>query len=87
MTELLKKTSSKNKRIGIKQSIKAVEEMKAQIVFIALDADNKITSRLIEISEQNNVQIEYVDTMKQLGNLCGIDIDASSAVILRDSDQ
>ena len=79
MLEILK---SSNKAIGIKQTLKAVENKTAIKVFIAKDADEKITGNLRELCLANAIEIVYVDTMKQLGKAVGIEVGASTVCIL-----
>ncbi|NLK88347.1 MAG: 50S ribosomal protein L7ae-like protein [Clostridiaceae bacterium] len=80
MLEVLK---GSNKAIGIKQTLKAVENGAAEKVFIARDADEKITGNLKELCQANGVEIVYADTMKQLGKAVGIEVGASTACILK----
>lgn len=80
MLEMLKNS---NKAVGIKQTMKAVENGNAALVFIASDADERITGNLKELCVANGIQIVYADTMKQLGKAVGIDVGASAACILR----
>lgn len=80
MLELLK---GGNKAIGIKQSLKVVEANNAKIVFIAKDADEKITGGLKELCMRNSIEIVYADTMKQLGKACGIEVGASAVTLLK----
>lgn len=80
MLELLK---SSNKAIGIKQSLKAVEADNATMVFIAKDADEKITGSLIELCQTKSIEIFYADTMKLLGKACGIEVGASAVCLLK----
>ncbi len=72
-----------NKAIGIKQTMKAVENRTAAKVFIAKDADEKITGSLKELCRANEIEVIYVDTMKQLGKAVGIEVGASTACILK----
>lgn len=81
MLELLK---NGNRAIGIKQTQKAVENDAAKLVFIAKDADEKITGRLKELCLSKGVALEYADTMKQLGKAVGIDVGASAACLLKE---
>jgi large subunit ribosomal protein L7A len=81
---VLEVLKNSNKTVGIKQSLKAVANGNASLVFIARDADEKITGNLRELCETNGIQIEYVDTMKQLGKAVGIEVGASAACILRE---
>ena len=80
MLEVLK---SGNKAIGIKQTLKAVEDDTAKIVFIARDADEKIVAALKELCLSKSVEIEYVEAMKLLGKACGIEVGASAVCLLK----
>ena len=80
---VLEVLKSGNKAIGIKQSLKAVENKTAKVVFIAMDADEKITGDLKKLCLANNIEIMYADTMKQLGKDCGIEVGASAVCILK----
>lgn len=80
MLEILK---SGNKAIGIKQTLKAVESNNARIVFIAQDADEKIVSNLKALCLSNAVELEYAESMKQLGKACGIEVGASAVCLLK----
>jgi large subunit ribosomal protein L7A len=81
--EVLEVLKGSNKAIGIKQTLKAVENKTAVKVFIAKDADEKITANLKELCHANGIEIVYVDTMKQLGKAVGIEVGASTACVLR----
>ena len=70
-----------NKVVGLKQSKKALVDRVAKIVFIAKDADKRIKDEIITLCNENRVQMIYVDTMKQLGHECGIDVGAAVACI------
>ncbi len=74
-----------SKAIGIKQTLKAVEGDTAKTVFIARDADEKIVAGLKELCLSKSVELEYVDTMKQLGKACGIEVGASAVCLLKSS--
>ncbi len=80
--KVLEVLKNSNKAVGIKQTIKAVENGNARIVFIAKDADEKITGNLKELCVANGVRIEYADTMKQLGKAVGIEVGASAVCVL-----
>ena len=82
--EVIEDLKNCNKAVGIKQSLKAVANGNAKVVFIAKDADEKITGSLKELCRTNGIQIEYVDTMKQLGKAVGIEVGASAACVLRE---
>lgn len=73
------------KTVGTKQSLKAVENGTAKTVFIARDADEKITVNLVRLCEKNAIKVVFVDNMKQLGKACGIDVGAAVAALLKDN--
>lgn len=72
------------KVVGIKQSIKAIKNGEAKAVYAALDADIKLIEPVIKLAKENSLEINYTDTMKDLGKLCGIDVGAATAVLLKD---
>ncbi|PJI08870.1 MULTISPECIES: ribosomal L7Ae/L30e/S12e/Gadd45 family protein [Clostridium] len=73
----------KNKVVGMKQSLKAINESKAKIVYIAKDAEYELFQTVEKLANEYSLQIIYVDTMKELGKLCNIDVEASTAVVLK----
>jgi large subunit ribosomal protein L7A len=73
---------SGKKVVGIKQTIKSIKSGEGRIVYIAKDADVKLVNSVEKLAMENSVEISYVDTMKELGKLCGIDVGAATALIL-----
>lgn len=70
-----------NRYVGIKQSKRAIESGRAVKAFIAEDCADDIRQGLELLCQNNNVPIEYVPTMKQLGAECGIDVGSAIAVM------
>ena len=81
MVEDLKKMK---KKIGIKECQKAVESNRVIKAFVAGDADQKVIKSFIDLCKQNSIEINQVDTMKNLGKACGIEVGASTVVIIKD---
>ncbi len=75
--------SAPNKKIGIKQSLKAVRTGAAEALFIAKDAEQYVVRSVVELAEENNVPIIYIETMLDLGKACNIDVGAATAVIVK----
>lgn len=73
---------SGKKVVGIKQTIKTIKNGNGKIVYIAKDADNKLINTVEELAIDHSLEIVYVETMKELGKLCGIDVGAASALVL-----
>ena len=74
--------TSKKRIIGLKQTIKAIKEDRVSKVYVAKDADDHIINNVIKESNGKDIELIYVDTMKELGEACGIEVKASTASIL-----
>lgn len=81
---MLEALKSANKAIGIKQSSRAVENDTAKLVFVAEDAEEKVTGRIKELCKAKSIEIVPVDSMKTLGKACGIEVGAAAACILKE---
>ena len=68
--------------IGTKQTTKAVEQGIARELYVAKDADPKITAKVVSLSRRSGIPIHYVDTMKQLGKACGIEVGAAMVAVV-----
>jgi len=71
-------------KIGTKQTTKTVEQRKATLVYVARDADPRITGKIVQLCEKNGVAIAWMDTMLELGETCGIEIGAAMAAVVPD---
>ncbi|HHW31156.1 MAG TPA: 50S ribosomal protein L7ae-like protein [Clostridiaceae bacterium] len=80
---MLESLKGKNKTVGIKQTAKAIAADKAKVVFIANDADPKVTENVITQCKLKSIEIVYVESMKQLGKACGIEVGAAAAALLK----
>ncbi|WP_028595121.1 ribosomal L7Ae/L30e/S12e/Gadd45 family protein [Paenibacillus assamensis] len=72
-----------NIKIGTKQTTKMVEQGKAIEVYVALDADKKLISKITSICFKRNVKVTEVTTMQELGKLCGIEVGAAMAAVIK----
>ncbi len=79
MDELI--NSARRKVVGTKQTIKALEKGEVQLVFIARDAEEKVVRPVVYLCEANNIDPLYVESMLQLGKMCGIKVKAAVAAI------
>ena len=71
------------KVIGKKQTMRSLLRDEVQKVFISKDADLHVTKEIEEICREKNIEIVYFDNMKDLGNACGIDVNAAAAAVLK----
>lgn len=74
---------SKNPKlnVGVKQTTKCLANDLAKLVFIAKDAEQHVVRHILELCETRDVEIIFIDTMKELGKACNIDVGAATAVI------
>lgn len=70
--------------VGTKQTNKAVENGKASVVYIAKNAEGRITSPVVQLCQDKGVRTVFVDDMAELGRACGIKVGAAMAAILKE---
>lgn len=80
---MLENLEVQNKTVGIKQSTKALNQDKVKILFVAKDADDYLIENMKQIANDKNVEVISVDSMRELGKACGIDVGAAVAAILK----
>ncbi len=69
--------------VGIKQLRRALSSGDVRKVFLAEDADPRLTESLEILCESQGIPCVFVPKMHELGNACGIDVGAAAAGILR----
>jgi len=67
---------------GMKQTVKAVQNGRAQQVYLARDADERVQRPVLEACAKMAVPVSFVDYMADLGKACGIKVGAATAAIL-----
>lgn len=70
------------KVIGIKQVSKAIKNGKGTVLYVAKDAERKLIIPLVELACNNELKVIEIDTMRNLGKMCGIDVQSSATLIL-----
>lgn len=73
---------AEKRTVGVKQTEKAVNKGVALKVFVAKDADERVTEKLVELCEEKAVSVVLVETMHELGKACGIHVKAAAAAII-----
>jgi len=68
--------------IGTNQTSKAIDRGRARVVFIAQDADRRVTEPVLRAARERGVEVVEVDSMAILGRACGIAVGAAVAAIL-----
>ena len=70
---------------GVKQVTKAVSKGKASCVFVANDADDRVTRSLRELCAGSGVELVDTATMAELGKACSIDVGSAAAAALNET--
>jgi len=69
------------KVIGAKQTRRAVAAGEALTVYIAADAEARVIAPIRELCTQYGVTVAEVETMRELGKACGIEVGAAVAAV------
>ncbi len=80
----LSELKTKAKVIGTKQVKKALSRGLVQKVYLADDAEPHITCALEQLCRQCKVETVRVESMRILGNACGIEVGSAVVAILLD---
>ena len=81
---MLEMLSKARKVIGVKQTKKAVENGEAVHVFLAKDAEKRLTDPVRALCAASGVPLTEVASMRKLGQACGIEVGAAVAAILHE---
>ena len=65
--------------VGIKQTMRMIERGMVKNIYIAQDADFFVTRAIIEAALAANIPIISVESKKDLGRMCGIEIGTATA--------
>ena len=79
---MLDELKTQRKVVGMKQLRKALKNGQILRVFLAQDADPRLTDPLAEECARLHVELIEVPSMKELGTACGIAVGAAAAGIL-----
>ena len=69
--------------VGIKQVKKALRENRLARVYVAEDAEERVTAPILMQCRETGVEVTMVPAMRELGEACGIEVGAAAAGILR----
>lgn len=80
---MISESDKLNMMVGYKQTLRAINEDRASKVYLAEECDDKIRLSVEAAAATGNVGVFYVKSMRELGAMCGIEVGASCAVILK----
>lgn len=79
--EALKNAAAKV--VGTKQVLRALKAGTAAYAYVANDADTFLFQRIVTAAEAAGVPVTRVESMKDLGVACGVDVAAAAAAIVK----
>ncbi len=79
---MLSELTGSNKVVGAKQTKRALADGRVRRLYLAADADPRVTGPLSELAAERGVPVEEVPTMKELGSACGISVGSAVAAAL-----
>lgn len=79
---MLDELKTQRKVVGIKQLRRSLREGQVARVYIAENADPRLTEPLMEECAQTGVELILIPTMAELGKACGISVGAAAAGLL-----
>ena len=72
------------KVVGTKQVLRALKAGTVKRVYAANDADTFIFQQVVRSAESAGIPCVRVPSMKELGMICGVDVPAAAAGLLRE---
>lgn len=79
---MLERLKAAKKVTGVKQVGRALKQQQATCVFLAEDADPRVTGPILQLCQEQSIPVESVATMLRLGELCGIAVGSAVASIV-----
>ena len=79
---MLHELNNADKLVGAKQAKRVLNDGRAKKLFLAVDADPRVTEPLAALAEEKSVPVVEVSSMKDLGTACGIAVGSAVAVLL-----
>ncbi len=80
---MLEKLKNSQKVVGTRRLVRAILAGEISEAYIAQDADLFIVRQVKDACNKAGVRIVEVDSMKKLGEACGVDVKTASAGILK----
>lgn len=75
--------TARHKLVGTKRTLRALKDGEALVCYLARDAEPRVIEPLRQLCVEKDLEAVYVDSMRQLGRYCGIDVGAAAAAILK----
>jgi large subunit ribosomal protein L7A len=74
--------SAEHRAVGTNQTAKAIRRGRAQLVYVAADADRRVIEDVLAAARDAGLVVVEVVSMRDLGRACGIAVGAAAAAIV-----
>ncbi len=75
-----------NRVVGTKQTMKAIQAGKAELVYLAQDADEHVIGPVRRECTVRGIEVVEVGTMAELGKACSIEVGAAVACVMKSTE-
>ncbi|HEX9532624.1 MAG TPA: ribosomal L7Ae/L30e/S12e/Gadd45 family protein [bacterium] len=82
MEALARLQGAEFKAVGANQTAKAIGKGRAQIVFVAQDADRRVIEGVLTAARERGLEVIEIASTRDLGRACGIAVGAAAAAVL-----
>ena len=76
--------SAPSRVINVKQTMRALERGIVSTMYVARDAEERVVRDLKALALAKGIPVTPVESMDELGKVCGIDVGAAAAAILHE---
>lgn len=73
-----------NRVVGFKQLMRELDAGTVQCVYVAEDAEDHLKEKIHGAVEGKDIKVCRTGTMRELGDVCGIEVNAACAAILKE---
>jgi large subunit ribosomal protein L7A len=73
--------------VGRRETVREIERGRAIAVYVAKDADDAMQAAIAVALRGRNVPVHYINSMRELGQMCGIEVGAACAAEVRDREE
>ena len=72
-----------NRIVGTKQVVKHLRQGRVSTLYLAGDVDGVVRKTIEEAASGQQIETVNVPTMQELGRMCGIDVGAACAALIK----
>ena len=80
---MLEKLKNARKVVGTRRVLRSIQAGEVEEAYVARDADLFILRQIRQACNETGTRMVEVDSMKELGRACGIEVKTASAAILK----